>query len=88
MDEIRRMHRISNESDLSLVIKVKFAFETAKKKSDDRECVLVFFAKIFVALQDKIVERLDFDTMGLSELMEFLKARDTQVEYKRLAKMR
>lgn len=69
------MNRLAKEIYLEFLTRVVFSFQTAEKPTVEKECAVVFFGKLPMRIQDKIMDVLGTDTTSFSNLVEFFKHR-------------
>lgn len=50
-EEIRRMYKPPKETDLQFLTRVMFSYQTVERRSDERECVAMFFGKLAAPVQ-------------------------------------
>lgn len=63
-------------------------FQAVDRDEEESKVVSIVFGRLAVKWQNKILELFLVDTLNFVSLIEFLKTKDKQDEYKGLASMR
>lgn len=80
IDEVRKIHRMGGESDLSLLTKMHLLFQAVGKRDEEQEVMPIVFGSLAINGQDRLLEVFPMETLSFNNMIDFFKGKQEKEE--------